>query len=107
MRQRARERVVRERLRYGDSPPGVGARFAVGEPQQLVLDIGIDAVDDAVAVQIARSTAVPDLQLRTLAELQAGRLERQADGRGVDVDGEVYGVADRKRALSGNAGRIG
>src|SRR5438045_9484379 len=103
MRQRANERLISERLRRGDSRPGIAIRLAVAKPQQQVFDIPIDAVDHAVAVHVAQRAAIPNAQLRGLAELETGRLEREPDLRGVDVDGDEYGIADRHVALSGRS----
>src|SRR5256885_16016982 len=95
MRQRAREGLIIERLRRGDSGPGVATRFAVAESQQQVFDVRIDAVDHAIAIHVAQRTAIPKAQLRGFAELETGRLEREPDLRSVDVDGDEYGIADQ------------
>ena len=88
MRQCIRERLLVERLARTELGPRFAAVFAVPEAEQLRFDGGVNAVDDAVAVQVAAGAVIPDLQLRRRAELQAARLECHADLAGINGDGD-------------------
>src|SRR6266699_1708669 len=88
VRQRVCERLVVERLARAEFFPRCAVVFAIPEAEQLRFDDAVAAVRDAVAVQVAARTPVPDLQVGRLAELQAARLENHADLAGVDADGD-------------------
>src|SRR5207249_5630209 len=79
VRQRIRERLFVERLARADLCPRIAQVFAVPEAKQLGFDLAVGAVDDAIAIQVATGTAVPELELRGRAKLQPTRLERDAD----------------------------
>src|SRR2546428_2147911 len=79
VQQLADERLVRERVDRWDWRPRTGRALAIPHPQQLALDPSVGRVRHAVAVQVAASAGVPDLQLGRVAELQSRRLERHAD----------------------------
>src|SRR5436309_1258464 len=88
VRQRVCERLVVERLARAEFFPRCAVVFAIPEAEQLRFDDAVAAVRDAVAVQVAARTPVPDLQVGRLAELQAARLENHADLAGVYADGD-------------------
>src|SRR5574341_403323 len=86
VRQTVPEGLLRQRLRRREGGPGFGRIFPPPEAEQLRFDLRISAVGNAVAIQVAAGTAIPDRHLRRLTELQAGRLERYADLGGINND---------------------
>src|SRR6266516_3832758 len=92
------------------SPTNRGPRFvglAIPQAEQRGLDVGIGAVDDAVTIHVATGAAVPDLQLGGVTELQARRLEPDADLARVDGDGDQHRVAHGERTDARNECGIG
>src|SRR2546430_10895574 len=83
MGQVADERLVVQGMGDRDRCPGRIA-LAVPQAQELMLDVGVGAVDDAVAVQVAAGAAVPDLQAGRGAHLQAAGLLAIRDPYHVD-----------------------
>src|SRR6266542_714280 len=96
------ERLLVERLGRREMGPRLGGYLAIPETEQLRLDLGIGAIRDAVTVQVTASSVIPDLQLSRRAELEAGRLERYANLRGVHVDGDEDRVTHRQLADARN-----
>src|SRR4029077_6703083 len=107
MRQRVAERLLVQGLGRPELRPRIAVGFAIPETEQLSFDFGVGAVDHAVTIHVASGAAVPDLELRGRAELQARGLEPDANLARIDGDGDEHRVTDRELADPGNELGIG